>query len=236
MNDKYNLWYNLEEEKDIKPFSGGGLYDPDSLPKIKDPFYPNKKIKKIVETDGALSLVPVDTDILEPSRDNPLFYLLGFRSVDNLKKYIEKHRDHLRKVQRNQLEHFISGLKESSLERQLKIVNECISEAGSRKAGKSLAGESLTAWDEVFKEQMIQERERIKDSIKEQESKPRDEKDAEPAEEWEWIENEYSKNMSMFNNDQEWAKATTTKFKDVFNTKKGSPSSMLRYGKYKGRN
>jgi chromosome segregation ATPase len=65
---------------------------------------------------------------------------------------------------------------------------------------------------------------------------PRDEKDAKPSEKWEWIENEYTENMSMFNNDQEWAKATRTKFKDVFNTKKGSPSSMLRYGKYKGRN
>ncbi len=237
------IFYDSDEYKDIKPFSGRGFYNPKSLPTNEDPYYPNKQLKKYVETYGALSKVPVDTDILEPSRDNPLFYLLGFKSVSKLKKYIRKHREELQQAQSNQLRRFTGGLEKQPLDKQLQIVNACISKAGTRKDSKELAVEEPTAWDRLFENRMEKEKERIKDLIRERVRSTahpgreplHNKEDVKPTDERDWIEAEYSNNREDFKTDTQWAESTAKKFQQEFETKnEPSPGSMKRYGIYKG--
>jgi|GEM_PF-6976946 len=58
-----------------------------------------------------------------------------------------------------------------------------------------------------------------------------------PADQIDWIENEYKENRDKYNTDNEWASKTALKFKSVFSTKRvPSATSMKRYGIYGGFN
>lgn len=57
-----------------------------------------------------------------------------------------------------------------------------------------------------------------------------------PKDKWNWIKKEYEKNRGNFQNDKEWAEATTVSFRNKFKTPLGSPQSMKRYAIYGGVN
>lgn len=119
-------------------------------------------------THVPMDAIPVHADILEVSRENPLFEQLNFPSLQKLEKYIDEHREHLQKMQGRQLEGFLSALRKESLDNQLAIVNSVISKAGARKDGKKLAGDELTEWDNLFEKRMEKVRREIKDELQKQ--------------------------------------------------------------------
>lgn len=63
------------------------------------------------------------------------------------------------------------------------------------------------------------------------------ENDIKPTDKRDWLEKEYKDRRQNFNTDDDWAENTAIKFQQEFSTKdKPSPSSMKRYGIYKGMN
>lgn len=57
-----------------------------------------------------------------------------------------------------------------------------------------------------------------------------------PKAKYAWIRRQYNKHRDDYSSDQEWAEATTLKFKESFKTTFGSPQSMKRYAIYNGHN
>ena len=115
--------------------------------------------------------IPVHADILDPTRNNPLFELLDFPSVPKLQAYINKHRQHLKRMQSHRFKSFIYSISAMPLKEQRDIINDCISKATTERNSKLLAGDELTEWDKAFEEAILKEQKRIEDLLEGEASK-----------------------------------------------------------------
>ncbi|WP_020404325.1 hypothetical protein [Gracilimonas tropica] len=142
--------------------------------------------------------IPVHADILEPNRNNPLFELLDFPSVPKLQAYINKHRQHLKKMQSYHFKSFIHSISAMPLKEQRAIINDCLSKATTQRNSKLLAGDELTEWDKAFEEAILKEQKRIEYLLEDEASKKDKRKKHKSDEQKEIAQKYLSKNRGVW--------------------------------------